>query len=187
MACKLLKGVVSSPVGNWDFIYCELGLHFVKLTKDVTNDNFIEKGKSEVELQNNNNDSGDKIVGSFHRWMRDYFGNNDKENGGPAPVKVCPSVFGLSDDGMKQSFKQKVWQTLYEEVAYGKTVSYSELASLSGSPGASRAVGTAMATNPVSLVVPCHRVITAQGRAGHYAGKKKDDVKVWLLKHEGAM
>jgi methylated-DNA-[protein]-cysteine S-methyltransferase len=49
---------------------------------------------------------------------------------------------------------------------------------------AARAVGTAMRTNPVCLIVPCHRVVCASGAAGNYAGGSINDVKVWLLNHE---
>lgn len=69
---------------------------------------------------------------------------------------------------------------------FGKTVSYGELAKLSGSERASQAVGSAMRNNPVSLVVPCHRVILSSGKAGNYAGGKMNDTKVWLLKHEAS-
>ena len=67
---------------------------------------------------------------------------------------------------------------------FGDTVSYGKLASLSGSPKASQAVGSAMRNNPVSLIVPCHRVILSSGRSGNYAGGKMNDTKVWLLNHE---
>ena len=55
-------------------------------------------------------------------------------------------------------------------IPYGRTRSYSAVAASAGSPGAARAVGTAMATNPVALVVPCHRVVRADGRRGPYGG-----------------
>ena len=82
------------------------------------------------------------------------------------------------------SFRSKVWCTLEREVKFGETVSYGKLASLSGSPKASQAVGSAMRNNPVSLIVPCHRVILSSGRSGNYAGGKMNDTKVWLLNHE---
>ena len=48
-----------------------------------------------------------------------------------------------------------------------------------------KAVGSAMRTNPVSLMIPCHRVVKAGGGPGHYGGGTRDYLKVWLLKHEG--
>jgi methylated-DNA-[protein]-cysteine S-methyltransferase len=71
-----------------------------------------------------------------------------------------------------------------ETVPYGETVSYGELAGMAGRPLASRAVGTAMATNPLPLVVPCHRVIAAGGRLGGYG--PGPELKVRLLELEGA-
>ena len=55
-------------------------------------------------------------------------------------------------------------------IPYGRTRSYAAVAASAGSPGAARAVGTAMSTNPVALVVPCHRVIRADGGRGRYGG-----------------
>ena len=55
-------------------------------------------------------------------------------------------------------------------IPYGRTSSYAGIAAAAGSPGAARAVGTAMATNPVALVVPCHRVVRADGSRGPYGG-----------------
>lgn len=55
-------------------------------------------------------------------------------------------------------------------IPYGRTRSYSSVAERAGSPRAARAVGTAMATNPVALVVPCHRVVRADGHRGPYGG-----------------
>ena len=55
-------------------------------------------------------------------------------------------------------------------IPYGRTRSYTGVAAAAGSPGAARAVGTAMATNPVALVVPCHRVVRADGSRGPYGG-----------------
>jgi methylated-DNA-[protein]-cysteine S-methyltransferase len=80
-------------------------------------------------------------------------------------------------------FRRTVLELLYERVGFGETRSYGELAALAGSPRASRAVGTAMATNPVPIVVPCHRVLRTGGALGGYGGGL--DVKRWLLALEG--
>jgi methylated-DNA-[protein]-cysteine S-methyltransferase len=78
-------------------------------------------------------------------------------------------------------FKQLVWKAL-REVRAGETISYGELAERVGAPGAARAVGTANATNPICLVIPCHRVIRAGGDIGNYGFGA--DRKRWLLDHE---
>ena len=78
-------------------------------------------------------------------------------------------------------FQEKVWQGL-RAIPPGQTRSYGQLAAAIGRPGASRAVGAANHANPVGIVVPCHRVIGANGALTGYAGGL--DRKRWLLEHE---
>ena len=66
-------------------------------------------------------------------------------------------------------FQQRVWAALLE-IPYGETTSYGELAERIGSPGAARAVGLANGRNPVSIVVPCHRVVGSTGSLTGYGG-----------------
>lgn len=66
-------------------------------------------------------------------------------------------------------FGEKVLRAC-SNVGYGETLSYGELALRSGSPKASRAVGTVMSKNPIPIVIPCHRVISASGKIGGYTG-----------------
>ncbi|MFB0824789.1 methylated-DNA--[protein]-cysteine S-methyltransferase [Chromobacterium violaceum] len=66
-------------------------------------------------------------------------------------------------------FQQKVWAAL-REIPYGRTVSYGELALALDCPDGARAVGRANATNPIALIVPCHRVLGADGSLTGYAG-----------------
>jgi len=71
---------------------------------------------------------------------------------------------------LASGFRRRVLERLRAEVPYGRTVSYLGLATLVENPKASRAVGTAMATNPVPIVVPCHRVLRSGGHLGGYGG-----------------
>jgi len=82
------------------------------------------------------------------------------------------------------AFDITVWQTL-REIPVGHTWSYKELAAAIGRPKAVRAVGAANGRNPVSLVLPCHRVIGADGSLTGYGGGLER--KAWLLRHEGAL
>jgi methylated-DNA-[protein]-cysteine S-methyltransferase len=66
----------------------------------------------------------------------------------------------------------------------GQVLSYAALAAEAGNPRAARAAGTAMATNPIPLLVPCHRVVPSGGGVGHYGGGT--ELKRWLLRLEGA-
>lgn len=78
-------------------------------------------------------------------------------------------------------FQQRVWAEL-QNIPYGETLSYGELARRLGDPKASRAVGLANGKNPLSIIVPCHRVIGADGSLTGYGGGLER--KRWLLDHE---
>jgi methylated-DNA-[protein]-cysteine S-methyltransferase len=78
-------------------------------------------------------------------------------------------------------FQRDVWQRL-REIPAGTTISYGELARRVGRPSASRAVGLANGSNPIALIVPCHRVIRTGGALGGYGYGL--DYKRWLLDHE---
>jgi methylated-DNA-[protein]-cysteine S-methyltransferase len=80
------------------------------------------------------------------------------------------------------AFQSRVWRELLE-IPFGHTWSYGELAKRIGKPSASRAVGLANGSNPISLIVPCHRVIGADGTLTGYGGGLER--KRWLLAHEG--
>jgi methylated-DNA-[protein]-cysteine S-methyltransferase len=71
------------------------------------------------------------------------------------------------------------------EIPYGRVLSYGEIASEAGSPGGSRAAGNALGSNPIPIVIPCHRVLRSGGALGGYAGGP--DRKRWLLELEGAL
>ena len=79
------------------------------------------------------------------------------------------------------NFQVQVWNEL-TRIPFGKTITYGELARRIGKPDASRAVGLANGKNPISIIVPCHRVIGASGKLTGYGGGL--DRKEWLLAHE---
>lgn len=79
-------------------------------------------------------------------------------------------------------FQQKVWQALYETLSYGQTKTYKDIAVTIGNPKAVRAVGGAVNKNPLSILVPCHRVIGANGKMVGYNGGL--DKKEFLLELE---
>lgn len=81
-------------------------------------------------------------------------------------------------------FQEEVWRALLE-IPFGEVRSYGWVASRIGRAGASRAVGAANGRNPLGIVVPCHRVIGADGSLTGYGGGL--DAKRWLLRHEGAL
>ncbi len=81
-------------------------------------------------------------------------------------------------------FQKKVWQELCR-IPFGASISYGELARRIGQPTASRAVGAANGQNPISIIVPCHRVIGANGTLTGYGGGIER--KKWLLEHESQL
>ena len=113
----------------------------------------------------------------------------------PEHIKICLLQLGeyfkgerkiftvpINPDGTE--FQGRVWNQL-EKIPYGKTISYLELARQLGDEKAIRAVGTANGQNPIPIIIPCHRVIGADGKLTGYAGGLLK--KQWLLEHEGAI
>ena len=86
------------------------------------------------------------------------------------------------DLSLGTDFQQKVWQAL-QDIKYGTTISYADLARNINNPKGFRAVANANGNNPFSLIIPCHRVITSDGRLGGYTGGV--DKKEYLLALEG--
>ncbi|KFC82254.1 methylated-DNA--[protein]-cysteine S-methyltransferase [Buttiauxella agrestis] len=102
--------------------------------------------------------------------LRDYF------DGDLAVIETLPTATAGTP------FQREVWQTL-RSIPCGQVMHYGQLADQLGRPGAARAVGAANGSNPVSVVVPCHRVIGRNGTMTGYAGGVGR--KEWLLRHEG--
>jgi len=106
------------------------------------------------------------------RALREYFAGERSDFG------------DLELDPEGTDFQRRVWNALLE-IPFGVTRSYGELAQAVGSPGAARAVGLANGSNPLWIVIPCHRVIGSDGSLTGYGGGL--DRKRWLLEHEGAV
>lgn len=104
-------------------------------------------------------------------WLDDYFGGLNPEIN-----------FKLKPEGTK--FRQKVWKML-EEIPYGETVTYGEIASKISPTMASQAVGGAIGANPIAIVIPCHRVIGKNGKLTGYAAGL--DKKIELLRLENSL
>lgn len=94
------------------------------------------------------------------------------------------AIDNVATEGGGTAFENSVWQEL-KRIQPGHTVSYGELAKRIGNPNAMRAVGLANGKNPIAIVVPCHRVVGADGTLTGYGGGLHR--KEWLLKHEGAL
>ena len=88
------------------------------------------------------------------------------------------------DRRLSHGYRLQVLEALTATVPYGSVATYKDLALATDNPGAVRAVGTAMATNPIPIVVPCHRVVRSGGSLGNYGGGP--ETKAFLLRLEGA-
>jgi methylated-DNA-[protein]-cysteine S-methyltransferase len=108
----------------------------------------------------------DSITARYLVELEEYFEGERREFDWP-----------LSFEGLPP-FRRSVLETL-RGVAYGRTITYGELAAKAGNPGAARATGQAVGANPFGIVVPCHRVLASGGRLGGYGGGLS--VKVFLL------
>ncbi len=89
--------------------------------------------------------------------------------------------FDLPLNATGTAFQRAVWDAL-RQVGYGQTMSYRQVAERLGNPKAVRAVGSANSRNPISIIVPCHRVVGSDGKLVGYAGGFH--AKRWLLDHE---
>lgn len=120
--------------------------------------------------------SSDAVLVQTSRWLDDYFVGEQ-----PAPDKLPLRPQGTD-------FQRRVWHELLQ-IHYGKTTTYGQIAfKLAQQTGklamSAQAIGGAVAHNPLSIIIPCHRVIAADGSLTGYAGGIER--KQWLLAHEGA-
>jgi methylated-DNA-[protein]-cysteine S-methyltransferase len=127
----------------------------------VTSLNFVEGGlKRETE--------GPAVLRDAFRQLDEYFLGRRTEFSVPAAAQGT-------------EFQEQVWRAL-RTVGFGKTASYQDIARAVGRPAAVRAVGSANGANPVSIIIPCHRIIGKTGRLTGYGGGLWR--KEWLLAHE---
>lgn len=175
--------VLSSPIGQLAVKSCPHGLHSLHQVEGIDDATFAPDPSVEVKLLSQEfEDNGYTYqpVLTCVSWLDAYF-KAPLCSQKPLPAICGPTCFP------KGSFMALVWQTLFEEVQAGTTVSYAQLAKLCNNPQACQAVGSAMRRNPLQLLVPCHRVVRQDGTLGHYSGGKRDRVKRWLLSHEGCL
>ena len=113
----------------------------------------------------------DRALAAAAGELREYFDGNRTE-------------FTLATRARGTEFQERVWGAI-REIPFGETRSYGEIASAAGSPKAVRAVGLANRANPLTVLVPCHRVLSANGELNGYAGGI--EAKKRLLAHEATV
>lgn len=136
----------------------------------------------------------DDCLERLHRSLKGRFKRYDlqsAQNPGGHSQKLAAYFKGhltaiddLPVDSGGTAFQQRVWQAL-RRVPAGETWQYGEMAKKLGRLDAPRAVGAANGRNPLSIVVPCHRLVGSTGKLTGYGGGLKR--KEWLLRHEGAL
>lgn len=152
---------MASPVGELKLVASNIGLCAVLWPTD--------DGKR-VSLVPSQLDERDPILMATKKQLEEYF--ETKRRSFELPLDLRGSVF-----------QKQVWQQL-QAIDYGKTASYLDLACNLGKPTGARAVGMANGRNPISIIIPCHRVIGANGLLTGYAGGIENKKKLLLL--EGA-
>jgi O-6-methylguanine DNA methyltransferase len=141
-----------------------IGLIEIKVTAGaIISLEFVEEVREEERL--------DPIVEEAIRQLSAYFDGTRRD-------------FDLPISPQGTDFQRLVWQHLLD-IPFGQIISYQDLAKAIGKPEAIRAVGAANGQNPISIVVPCHRVLGSDGSLTGYGGGLWR--KEWLLKHEGAL
>ena len=151
----------------YTYIESPLGDHFVTRNGDGITGLHLPGSKHPPRIDDDWQ-RDDTAFGDIRTQLDEYFAGNRQE-------------FDLPLHPRGHSFQRRVWQALLE-IPYGETTSYGKVAVSIGHPDASRAVGLANGQNPIPIIIPCHRVIGANGSLTGYGGGL--DAKRWLLDHE---
>lgn len=151
--------VIDSPVGRLYLAAADTGLTHVLFVAGMQSPPSVVPGRGEAA----------RILRETERQLSEYFAGRLRE----FDLPLAPSG---------TEFQLATWRAL-REIAFGRTMSYAQLARRLGRPRAVRAVGTANGANPISIIVPCHRVIGSDGSLTGFGGGL--DVKRQLLTHEG--
>lgn len=157
MVAVIRWALVPSPVGDLQVVRDDIGITGL----------YLPTGR-DVRQPDPGWRRDDVAFGDVRTQLDEYFAGNRR-------------VFDLELHPTGTAFQLRAWQALCD-IPYGETVSYGRQATRLGMPTAFRAVGAANGRNPISIVVPCHRVVGANGSLVGYGGGL--DVKRWLLQHE---
>ena len=157
-----------TPLGDFRLAASDLGLIAVEWADSQPNlDAYLEKLKHPLE-------PNQKRIAPYAKELREYL--NGKRTAFTIPIDWTPFT----------SFQREALQAVFR-IPYGETRTYIDIAREIDRPHAYRAVGAANAMNPMPIIVPCHRVIGADGKLHGYGGRGGLKTKEWLLKMEGAV
>ncbi|MGI9646225.1 MAG: methylated-DNA--[protein]-cysteine S-methyltransferase [Ilumatobacteraceae bacterium] len=158
--------VLDSPVGPLTVVASDAGLRAVLWPADGAGGD-----RPRVPLPGAVEDDDHAVLVEARRQLTEYFAGERTE-------------FDLPLDPVGTAFQQSAWTAL-RTITYGETISYGEQARRMGDARKARAVGAANGKNPLSIVVPCHRVVGSDGSLTGFAGGV--ETKAWLLAHERAV
>jgi len=153
---------VESPVGALKLVASDKGLAAILWEND---------SPRRVPLSGLVEDNKHPVLLKVERQLQEYFAGSRR-------------AFDLPLDMRGTAFQKDVWEALLA-IPYGETRSYGQLAKQLGRPSASRAVGAANGRNPISIVVPCHRVIGSTGKLTGFAGGLDIKARLLNLENEG--
>jgi methylated-DNA-[protein]-cysteine S-methyltransferase len=160
---------VGSPIG--DLVVVQGAEGVLLLTFDAARQSALERVAQAVGPRVVHSDS--ELAGTRDA-LGEYFEGEDELLRLPVDLRLA-----------RGTFHRAALEALHDTVPHGETVTYTELARRAGNPRAIRAAGTACATNPIPLIVPCHRVLPSTGKVGNY-GLGGPQTKTRLLELEGA-
>lgn len=157
----LSRTTMSTPVGELTLVASERGLRAVLWPGE-------REGRVPVGDAGEGTAEERRILATAVQQLQEYFDGERTE-------------FDVPLDPQGTEFQQQAWKVL-RTIPYGHTISYGEQAERLGDKNKSRAVGAANGRNPISIIVPCHRVVGSTGKLTGFAAGV--DVKAWLLRHE---
>lgn len=163
-AARLVRRDVDSPVGRLTLLASDHGLRALLWSAEWAEHLGIGVPEFGAHVSDTANDHLDQAV----LELSEYFAGHRKE-------------FTVTLDPVGTPFQLSAWQAL-RAIPYGETISYGEQARRLGDPRKSRAVGAANGQNPISIIVPCHRVVGGDGKLTGFGGGLP--AKAWLLDHE---
>lgn len=164
----LVHRAMSAPVGELGLVASEEGLMRIAFVGDDISETGVGDDIPETGV---GTEAAEQHVHRAIEQLEEYFAGERRE-------------FEVDLDHDASGFRAET-QLALAGVGYGETATYTELAAMVGRPRAVRAVASACATNPLPIVLPCHRILRADGGLGGYRGGL--DAKRWLLRMEGSL
>jgi len=164
---RIAVRTLSTPIGPLEVAASEHEVVYVEFLRTTRADRAIDRWMRGHVLSRRE----PPVLRTVLRELREYFAG--RRRAFTVPVNPAGSVF-----------QQRVWQVV-AAIPFGKTCTYCEIGEELGDAKAARAVGAAVAANPIPILIPCHRVVGADGSLTGFAAGLH--AKIWLLRHEGVL